>query len=52
MDHQVQEYKVKLTDRTLARHLEALRQDSWLRQVYESALVKYERERDSKVAYS
>ena len=52
MDHQVQEYKVKLTDKTLAKHLETFRHDSWLRQVYERALVKYERERDSKIAYS
>jgi hypothetical protein len=27
MDHQVQEYKVKLTDKTLVRHLETLRHD-------------------------
>ena len=52
MDDEIQEYKLKLTDKTLAKHLETLRQGSWVRQVYERALVKYERERDSKMAYS
>jgi hypothetical protein len=52
MDSEMQEYKLMLTDKTLVKHLETLRQGSWVRQVCERALVKYERERDSKIAYS
>jgi hypothetical protein len=52
MDDMMQEYKLTLTDKTLAKHLETLRKGSWVRQIYERALVKYERDRDSKIAYS
>ena len=51
MDEEIQEYKLTLTDKTLARCLDDVK-GSWKREIVTRALVSYERERDSKIAYS
>ncbi len=46
-----EEYELTLTDKTLARCLDDVK-GSWKREIVTRALVIYERERDSKIAYS
>jgi len=52
MDGQMDEYRLILSDKTLSKYIETLRHGSWARRTYEKALVGYERERDSRIAYS
>jgi hypothetical protein len=51
MDDEIREYKLTVTDKTLARCLDDVK-GSWKREIVTRALIKYERERDSKIAYS